>query len=295
MNTIMIINYMEKIRYIKKISQEEFLHDITSIRQYQRYLTGQCTIPLSIAYSLSDRLGIPFEKMMFTYSQSFDQEEAWVKGFFNAIVTKNYMKSDLIEQSLQKHIFIDHQKESIYICAVLLKRYQLNQIHKAEFVARLNELVDINKIKKAKTISDTESIILGVLIEYSRDQQEELLDIFLQIQSNNIILINGYNSYVILQIWYWIVKTLGRKERFNEVILYSKKIIKLQNESYSYYLLEHFYYFLSLAYMYTKRNQDQISTLIKLKKLLNVVEQSKKKNVFDKVKRHMNIDLEVLT
>lgn len=295
MNTTMIINYMEKIRYIKKISQEEFLHDITSIRQYQRYLTGQCTIPLSIAYSLSDRLGIPFEKMMFTYSQNFDQEEAWVKGFFNAIVTKNYMKSDLIEQSLQKHIFIDHQKESIYICAVLLKRYQLNQIHKAEFVARLNELVDINKIKKAKTISDTESIILGVLIEYSRDQQEELLDIFLQIQSNNIILINGYNSYVILQIWYWIVKTLGRKERFNEVILYSKKIIKLQNESYSYYLLEHFYYFLSLAYMYTKRNQDQISTLIKLKKLLNVVEQSKKKNVFDKVKRHMNIDLEVLT
>lgn len=287
MDTLMIVNYMESLRYQTKLSQEDFLHDVTSKRQYQRYLSGQCPMPLSTAFVLSERLGLSFEKMIFNYIQSIDLEERLVKSYFNSVASKDLLKAESIEKELKDHNFLDLNKKAIYKAAMLLKEYQQKKIYLSDFISQLNDMVDISSIESSGKISDYESIIIGLLIEYSRQQQSRLLNLFLSVQKNTIVLMSGYNIYTTLQIWFWIIKTLGRMERYHELVVWATKIIESQKSTYNFYLLEHFYYYLSLAYMYLGMEEELGRTLVKLNALIDFFEGEKKSRFKEKISKNI--------
>ena len=53
--------FIEKLRAYRNLTLEEFLHDIVSIRQYRRYLSGDSTLSYLILDNLATRLGFSAE------------------------------------------------------------------------------------------------------------------------------------------------------------------------------------------------------------------------------------------
>ena len=60
MDNVKLINYMENLRYERNLTQEEYLFDVVSQRQYYRYRKGESEIPLEIIDKLANKLKIPF-------------------------------------------------------------------------------------------------------------------------------------------------------------------------------------------------------------------------------------------
>lgn len=55
MDNVKLINYMENLRYERNLTQEEYLFDVVSQRQYYRYRKGESEIPLEIIDKLATR------------------------------------------------------------------------------------------------------------------------------------------------------------------------------------------------------------------------------------------------
>jgi len=88
---------------------------------------------------------------------------------------------------------------------------------------------------------------LGILLEHSQQDAKKILDKLVSLQNGNLIYALGRNLYANLQIYYWIVKNLGKLERYEDVITNSTKAIELCERNYSYYSIHRFFYFRALA------------------------------------------------
>ena len=68
MDNVKLINYMENLRYERNLTQEEYLFDVVSQRQYYRYRKGESEISLEIIDKLANKLKIPYSRHIARYS-----------------------------------------------------------------------------------------------------------------------------------------------------------------------------------------------------------------------------------
>lgn len=263
MNTVKLLYLMDEMRYERNLIQEDYLDGIISQRQYYRYLHGQSVPPFEVILKLCNRLEFSINRLLIMLEEGETKENSLAQEYFNAIIKRDLKNATLIHKQIAKIEFLnDHNRKFVKLGSILLDFYK-KHITKIELVARIRDEINVKKLMENSVLHDVELYMLGILMEYSDNDREEVLAKILKLIENNKIQTFGNRLYQ-AQLYFWIIKNLGRVKKLNEVIQLSDQAIEFSKNEHSYYLLEYFYYYKFLA-LY--RIHDESKMYMTLKQL----------------------------
>jgi len=263
MKTEELANYIEKLRYGRNISQESFLQEIISLRQYQRYRSGQSIMPIEIAEKLANRLSISIEKLLYEFEEDKNIESNLVKDFYNFVAMKKIDEAMELDENFKKYVFIDEEKQILYESAKYLLDFFRKKLSLVELVKKQAELIEYPKMLKNEVLTDPEILILGVLVEYAPLERKSIIVKLTSIFNKSNILISGSNLYSYTQVLYWIAKHYGREKEYENVLKFCNLGIKYNLDNKTTYLLERFYYFKALVFHKTDKTDEFEEALYK--------------------------------
>ena len=114
-----IVLFIEKLRSLRNITQEDFLHDIVSLRQYRRYISGDSTISYSILEKLSKRLGFEANFIITELETEKVNQTLLVNDLYNLVANKQFDRvNKLLTEIDEKHLLSENNK--------LLYRHSIN-------------------------------------------------------------------------------------------------------------------------------------------------------------------------
>ena len=280
MKTEELANYIEKLRYGRNISQESFLQEIISLRQYQRYRSGQSIMPIEIAEKLANRLSIPIEKLLYEFEEDKNIESALVKDFYNRVASRNIVEAKKLSKEFHDYVFIDEEKYIIYSSARYLLDYFCDKLSVVEMIKKQADLINYPEMLKNEVLTDPEILILGILLEHSITEREVIVEKLTSIFDKSNILVSGSNLYSYTQVLFWIAKYYGRINEFEKVVKFCNLGIKYNFENKTIYLLEYFYYYKALVLYRTKKFDDFQEVLYRCILLLESEENFERKKYF---------------
>lgn len=253
MNSTNLINYMENIRYERKISQEEFIFDVVSTRQYFRYRNGDSEAPFEIIVKFANKLEIPFLRLIYQYVEDKKKDKKLVQEYFNLVVSKKHKEAnELFNRINEKHL-IDEDSRTLAKVGKALDEFNRGSLSTIEFCSLMREFIKYKKLIKKESLHDFEVYLLGLLMEYSESDREEILTKLTLLFKNDKI-ITGGNVVFNLQTLFWIIKNLGREKNYSKLIEMSEYAIKYAKKGFSRYELEYFHYYKALAHLRTGDN-----------------------------------------
>ncbi|MBU0997805.1 MAG: hypothetical protein KKE16_07165 [Firmicutes bacterium] len=247
MDIVKLINYMENLRYERKLSQEEYLYNIISQRQYYRYRYGESEAPFEVVSKLAERLQIPLLKIITQYSDDSEKGKKLVQQYFNLVISKKSAEAESIFLKINDNNMIDEDSRTLAKLGKILSDYNRRYFSKIELCALLKENMHFKEIMQRNSLHDFELYLLGLLMEYSQPDRDIILEKLIYLFDNKKVLLGG-NILYITQAYFWIIKNLGRTNRFKEVILFAQNAIDYCRDEFSYYCLEYFHYYKSLAH-----------------------------------------------
>ena len=166
-----ISNYLEKIRYGRKMSQEAFVEGVCSLRQYQRYRSGECEITYDKIEQFALKLGIPAKKLMHEFERESNAQYKLINDYYSAIVNKDKRLLEELKRILDKEVIFGEERQKYYLHAQTLHRYYLGQISKEETLIRTYEQINYPAILKQNYFTDIEILILRRL-EHRRSRRK---------------------------------------------------------------------------------------------------------------------------
>ncbi|MDD4069164.1 MAG: hypothetical protein PHF05_01805 [Candidatus Izemoplasmatales bacterium] len=288
MDTVKLLNYMDNLRYARKMSQEAYLHNVISQRQYYRYRRGESEVPFEVIVKFSNKLQIPLFKLISAFQSHAEKENLIIRQYFNLIISKqlNEAKSFLSKQA--DLLFIDEETHLFFNLSNVLLDFYSKDLTSEEMVVLLKREVDFTRVMKKDILHDSELYLLGVIMEYSDEDREAILKKIGGLIRNNRLLLAG-NPLFDLQVYFWLVKNLGRLQRYDEVYEMADFALEYSKKNYSYYLVEYFHYYKALAYY---RNNNMIDFENELSKALYVLlqlEKYKRDHFFEVINKDTNI------
>lgn len=249
MNSMELSNYLEKIRYGRKLTQEAFVSDVVSLRQYQRYRRGECEIPYEKLDQFANKLGIPSKKLLNQFESEKNRQLKKVNQFYSAVSNRKTDDIKNLKKELDQDIFIDNETETYYKHAKIFDKYYTKQYDKAT-TARLNaELINYPDILKQEYFTDIEILILSsLLVVFEVPKIDTLLDRLSELfyQEENIL--SSQNNLIISLIIMRLSKGYGMQGNNEQVIEFTKKGIEHGIKFKQYHLFEYFYYYKALSH-----------------------------------------------
>jgi len=128
------------------------------------------------------------------------------------------------------------------------------------------------------SLCDFEIYLLGLVMEYSQADREVILNKLIYLFQNNKVLTGGnrlYNS----QVYFWVIKNLGRENKYREVIEFADGAIKYSKNEFSFYSLNFFHYYKALAH-YRLGELDEYIDEIYNAIIICLYQSSEKRNKF---------------
>jgi len=245
--SVKLLNYMENIRYDRKMTLDEYLQNVISQRQYYRYRSGESEAPFEVIIKFAAKLQIPLLKLISNYQTHTEDEVAFIKKYFNLVLRKNLDEAKRLINSRQDLMLLDEDSRVFYQIAAILHRFYSNNISKSEMIASLKATSDFTNILRKEILHDSEVYYLGIIMEFSVKDREIIFEKLRNLRENKKLLLGG-NVLFNAQVFFWIIKNLGRMGEFEELVEIANEAIEFNVSNYSYYLLEYFYYYKALAY-----------------------------------------------
>lgn len=293
MDTVGFINYIEKLRYSRNLTQEEFLHGVISVRQYQRYRNGENDFPIDVLEKISKKLGIETRKLYLDYEREIYKEKEKVETLYNAVVYKDKDTKEHILLQFKKHMFLDMTNNEIYSITLLLNAYLSNSILKNEFLSGIFRIINYPKILKCKLLREVEIIGLLLIYKYEQGKKDEIITLIKKLNDNQDLFLTGQSFFTLILFTYYIADDYGKKEEYNLSEKYVLKGIEMLKRKHSVYCLYLFYYQMALIKRHTNKKMEMEEYLYKcilqLKSMHNC-------NLFDQmarqIKRFLNKEAE---
>jgi transcriptional regulator with XRE-family HTH domain len=289
MDTQKLLNYMENLRIGRKMSQATYLFEIISQRQYYRYRSGESEIPFDILNKLANNLDIPLLKIISSFQAHAQAEKEIIFEIYNLVIRKRFSKAN---QLLKKHknlLLLDKENKLFYYLSKVLLRFYQNQISNLEMVEILKVKIDYVNTMKKQILHDSELFILGVIMEYSDDDREIILNKVDQLRENNKLLLSG-KVILNFQVFFWIIKNLGRSSSFDELLEIADIAIETSKKNYSYYSLEYFYFYKALAYFALNKEKEFDEALTNTIYTLFQTDKFKRENFFKTIEKDTEIN-----
>lgn len=289
MDIVKLLNYMENLRYDRKMNQEFYLHDVISQRQYYRYRSGESEVPFEVIIKLANKLQIPLLKLISNFQAYTARENDLVREFLSLVMNRKLDEAKKLMRGKRDLLLIDDEIKVFYQIAVVLYKHHSNQMTTLDMVNSLKTESDFQNIMKKEVLHDSEIYLLGIIMEYSEEDRKLVLEKIISLRANNKLLLGGnilFNS----QVFFWILKNLGRLNRYNEVIKFANEAIEYNKKNYSYYSIEYFYYYKALAYYRLGNTSEFEKALTNTICFLTNLDSQKRKHFSEMIKKDTNID-----
>ncbi|QWC00232.1 hypothetical protein KHQ88_01305 [Mycoplasmatota bacterium] len=289
MDTQKLLNYMDNLRFDRKMSQSTYLFEVVSQRQYYRYRNGESEIPFDILNKLANKLEIPLLKIISSYQAHAQAEKEIVLDIYNLVIRKRFKEANTLLRKHKNLLLIDNESLLFYFLSKVLLDFYQNKITNLDMIEKLKEKIDFDNTMKKQILHDSELFILGVIMEYSDSDREIILNKVNQLRKNNKLLLSG-KAIFNFQVYFWITKNLGRLARFEELIEIANIAIEAAQKNYSYYSLEYFYYYKSLAYHAMKKEKEFEEALTQTIYTLFLVDAYKREIFFKNIEKDTKIN-----
>jgi tetratricopeptide (TPR) repeat protein len=280
---------MENIRYDRNITLEKYLFGVISQRQYYRYKRGETEVPFDVILKFANKLEITLIKLISSFHEEAAKQKEVIRKYINLILNNQIKEAKKLIKEKGKYIEIDDEIEFFYNVAQLFLEYRLNFLNIDDVIQKLKVNVHYDKIMNNESLHDNEIYVLGLIMEHSEKDRDDILYKINQLRINKKLLLSG-NVLFNAQVYFWIIKNLGRQEKYHDVIEIAQEAIKYNKENYSTYANEYFYYYLALAY-YRTNNQEAFEEALKNVILYVLRLEGRKKNHFiEMIKKDTGID-----
>ncbi len=284
--------YLDQLRVMKNMTQEEFTNGIVSMRQYRRYLRGESDVAPYLFEQLSERLGLNLEYLVFEFRTKTFKEIQLANEFHNAVMNKDVKKVTKMLETFNETTIKNRNNLLIFKYASSVYYYDAGMFPLSSLVERIKSIINYPDILKHKAFSSTEIIILSSLLVYNEfDEKEHIVSILTDYINDKIPFISGYNKNSMLLSLYRIADYQKRYGNPKLLLDYAQKGIKLCLNLQSIYLLEDFYMFQALAYKLLNKQDEIYPILCKLRCVLALKgDEMKLKRYASYIKRDFNID-----
>ena len=292
MNSMELSNYLEKIRYGRKLTQEAFVSDVVSLRQYQRYRRGECEIPYEKLDQFANKLGIPSKKLLNQFESEKNRQLKKVNQFYSAVSNRKTDDIKNLKKELDQDIFIDNETETYYKHAKIFDKYYTKQYDKAT-TARLNaELINYPDILKQEYFTDIEILILSSLLAVlPTDHIGRLLQRLGELFYNEENILSSQNNLIISLIIMRLSKGYGMEGNNKKVIEFTQKGLEHGIKLRQYHLFEYFYYYKALAHFKLEQYREYEEALFRCYNVLHLEgNQNRLKQFTDLIEKDFDIN-----
>ena len=272
MNSMELSNYLEKIRFGRNVSQEEFVSGVVSIRQYQRYKNGDSVIPYEKIDQFAEKLGINTKKLLTEFERERSKQYAKINNFYNAVANNDYKSAINLKKDLDSDLIISEEGRKYYMHAKIVYDYYARKLALNEVINKVSNIINYPDVLTQKYFTDVEVLILSFLLSvFSGKQQEILLDKLNMIFNSDESIIAGDNSdYIYTLILMRIAKTFGIRKNFPRVIYYCDMGLERGILNKQYYLWEYFFYYKALAHNALGQREEFDDSLLRCYHVLNM-------------------------
>lgn len=280
---------------MRKINQEDFLHDIVSVRQYQRYRNGVSIAPIEVINSLANRLNIETRNLLSDYEYERVNEKNRVERLYNTIASMNLKLGEILLNEFNEYVFISTENKKLFDISVLLLNHNKNQIDKSEFSRKLADMINYPEVLKYSAIRETEEIGLALLYQKSDFNKEEIIIKFVDIVSDENKHLTGQSFFARIRILIYLSKYYGSMKEFDKVILYCNKaleILKIKHSSYNLHII--YYHLASANYYLDNKTEFEENAYFCLVQILQIDSIDLQMSFKEKFLKYFNIDMYTL-
>lgn len=289
--------FIDKLRSYRNISQEDFLFDIISMRQYRRYMNGDSTLSYLILDKLAKRLGFNAEFVIMELETEKVKQTQAVNDLYNAVISNNSDKSNDLFMSIdERHLISDND--------LLLFKHSKNMFDyftkiNSEYVTinKTKKLVDLDNLLKKRALTTSELLILISFFHF--DTFKDIHVIAEKLASyidNNVTVVSGHNIRVLVLVLKELARYFSITENYEKMLYYSNEGIKYSMAMRSFYLLDTLYYFAAAASHELNHIEKRNEYLFKCISLLSMEDnQNKIAKYKDLFKERFDIDIRDLT
>lgn len=249
--------YLEKMRFLKGLSQEEFTDGIISNRQYQRYVRGESPMPYHLLDQFAERLNVKKEVILMEFELHEIKESQQVYDYYNAVINQEFDKAKHFRNNLDEDYFIVPENLFFFKYARLMESYLSKKVPFDFTKAELIKLINYPKVLNQIAFTLNEVIILSTLLDFvdSAEQEKISTKIGSFIQSPSLVW-SGDQVISLNIIIFRLAKYYGVHEDYENVIKYCDLGLKINRKIFSYRNCEYYHYFLALSY-YRMNNLDK--------------------------------------
>lgn len=289
-----ICNYLEQLRAARNISQETFTQNVTSLRQYRRYLTGESDIPFPVVDELCNKLGVQTMNFIMEIETARIEESKRIDQFYNFVVNSNDTEIERMKDEFRHKEFIEVENRMLFEHSVLLYDVITNKVDLETASSQTKQMVNYQTITKQTAFTMTEMLILTSLLDLDTDTNEtdtiaDKIEIVLEDQ--RVVVGSSINTAYPL-VLFRLAKYSGKKKEFNKVLKYCDLGIQHALHDKSFYLLDYFYYFSALAYYRLSDFDNYESMVTRCFLALKIDDNDKKMERFEQLmERDFGIEL----
>lgn len=283
--------YLEQIRSARNISQLSFVADVVSLRQYRRYLKGESDIPFNVVHQLTSKLGLKTDTILREFEVAKIEETKKINTLYNLAVNYAHKEFAQMSKTISEEHIIEQTNLLLYKHSVTLNDYYRKAITLHQVKEMNIDLINYPYILDQGILNTIELLVLTFLIDVLPvDERNRVIEKLSNYMSNPKIIISGGNERVLTLILARLAKHSGILQSFDQVIRFCDIAIDRNRTLFSYYLMDYFYYYKSLAY---HKLGDDENFKLSLNKVFNILEFEGNENKFKKFVKLIDEDYDI--
>jgi len=284
--------YIESLRKSRKISREDFVENIMSIRQYQRHLKGETSISNDKIFLLVDKLEMDFFDIYNSYVRKDETEYKNIYNIYSQIVNLDYKKAHQLIIKTDKNSIHSNYNKSFYNYCKITVQNKLRLISDSMAINKLKANIDYPECLDIKILNSVELITLisisGHLLE--KDKDDRIANFLYDILINRKLLVGRELDNTMPSIFATTCKLLGILGEHKKVLEISQEGIEFCFKNQILNSLVHLLYYKSLALLNLVRKDEAIQTAKRAFMLLEVEGHSEKMQNFEcLLEKHFNM------
>lgn len=279
-----ISNYLEKIRYGRKLTQEDFVEGVVSLRQYQRYRSGECEITYEKIDQFARKLGIPTKRLMNEFEREYSDQYRLVNQFYSAVVNKDFKLVVELREKLDQEILFSEDCRSYYHHALIMYHFYTGKISKDEAKIQSAKLINYPLILKQVFFTDVEILIMSFMLSITeKDERNKVLKKLTEIFDSGNSIMSGENDMIYALILMRLAQTHGSNKNYPKVIQLCDLAIQYGITYRQFYLMEYFFYYKALAHFSIQEFDKYEESLFRCYACLHMEGNKKKIEKFTKL------------
>ncbi len=283
--------FIDNIRDSRNMSREDFVEDILSTRQYQRYLKGEASISIERIVQLVDKLELEFFSIYNRFSNSSNIERQMINRIYRYISVSDFKNAYDLIQEYKGFVFVSRYYKKLLNIYEIMINHRLLRISGDMAVNKFEQAINYPECLDNENFNFIELTALLYMVEIMNDEKNKkaiMSKLFDILKFHKISDLNEEDDGLAV-VYSVFSKLLGSQKQYPEVIFFTKKGIELCELHKTTNSLSHLYYYCSLGYLGLNKTDVALKYVKKAFFTLEIENIPKKYNIFvDRFESHFN-------